>query len=218
MGVRQIDRAAERAPEAGRGCGHRIHRDQRLRRIIHSRFGRTGSFVTLASSVPGKAYAVAAPQLFYPTGPGPARVQLPCTANTVSTYSDDGSQLRWHPRRAHHPRTQLLAAPGPIPLSVVLLNRGPTNISLSAPCPYYAITVSGSSVSGRGLVGGRFTEAAQDDLCSRLPRQILAGHSLTLEVGSTPYERESTWTKSSTLAIDWAIAGVPSAHATTTIS
>ena len=119
-------------------------------------------------------------------------------------------------------QARLIVAPtvheGPIPLSIMLINRGRKPVSLSAPCPSYAITTSGTSITGRGLAGGTFIDADSGDLCGDGPLEVPAGRSVTLRAGTTPYEREGPWKKGSTLSIDWAIAGVPTAHATTTVN
>ena len=110
--------------------------------------------------------------------------------------------------------------PGSIPASVVLRNSSDVAVSLAAPCPTVAAAVTmplvpshgyGGTSGQDGVVGG--------DLC-RTAISVPARSSLTVPLPAlitAPEDPRNPWEKGGTLSVDWAIAGLPTAHATATI-
>jgi hypothetical protein len=106
---------------------------------------------------------------------------------------------------------------GSVPLSIVLTTTGTKDVSLSAPCPGYLVTLNYPTVAGRGFGGGGDDYVGDfGDLCSR-PLVVHPGHALTLTIPSVQYTPEGPWKVGATLSARWAMAGVQTAAADATI-
>jgi hypothetical protein len=110
--------------------------------------------------------------------------------------------------------------PGAIPASVVLTNSADVAVSLAAPCPTVTAAVTMPLVPTQGY-GGDFGQDGVDggDLC-RSAVVVPAKGSVTVALPSLvtpPQDPRNPWKKGGTLTADWAIAGVPTAHAIATI-
>jgi hypothetical protein len=163
----------------------------------------------------------------------PAVVRVPLTGPVPSCTTGESSRLTpgvvsgldaavepapkaWTPLRARLviPKT---VHEGAVPLSVVLTNLGTSDVSLSAPCPSYVLTLDYLTVAGRGFGGGGHEFTGNfGDLCSK-PLVVHPGHPLTLTIPSVHYTAEAPWMVGSTFSAHWAIAGVPTAAASAMI-
>jgi hypothetical protein len=110
--------------------------------------------------------------------------------------------------------------PGVIAASVVLTNSATEPVSLAAPCPTYAIGVM-IPLNPTGGYGGNLeqTGGRAGDFCSA--GVAVSGHgSVTLKLQPLHVPAEdprNPWMKGALLSMDWAMAGVPTAHATALI-
>lgn len=110
--------------------------------------------------------------------------------------------------------------PGAIPASVVLTNFADRAVSMAAPCPTVTAAVTMPLVPSGGY-GGNFGQdgAVGGDLC-RTPIVVPAKGSVTVALPNLvtpPEDSRNPWRKGGTLSVDWAIAGLPTVHATATI-
>jgi hypothetical protein len=154
------------------------------------------------------------------SGPGPACQRGAASVLIPGTLGGAGqgvvpAPVSW---RSLHARLVLPASVGlgPVPLVVVITNTGTKTVSLSDPCPEYV--TRGMLESGE--IGAGFG-SPQANLCDQ-PRTLPPGTSVTLSLPSLALPTTATVPllrvkRGDLVSLNWSIAGVPTATATSRI-
>jgi hypothetical protein len=164
----------------------------------------------------------------------PGALQIPLTGSSPSCQKASNSRMIPgsidYPGRPVEPapaawsalRARLVVPkvvqPGAIPVSVVLDNSGAQSVSLAAPCPTYETDVMIPLVPQGNYGGNEEETGGGGDVCGAAV--VVDGHaSLTLKLAPVQISLDprNKWVKGGTVSVSWAMAGVPTAHATAQI-
>jgi hypothetical protein len=163
------------------------------------------------------------------SGPSPSCQKVSNSRLIPGVEDSPGAAVEPDPHAWHTLRARLVlpavVQPGPIPATLVLTNSAAQPVSLVAPCPTYAIDVLIPQVAIPAAPGHNYDGDVQEtggtagDLCGAgifVPARGTV--TLKLKPFATPAEDStSAWRRGGKVSVEWAMAGVPTAHATARI-